>query len=190
MSAEAEEWMAAWDSGTLPPGVQVGENTRIIGATAFREFRGQAPDALVIGDHATMDGVQFSVGPEGRMKIGKFCCFTGAVLMSELSVTIGNYVLIGWNAVIADSDFHPIAPAQRIADAVACSPVAGGRLRPPVERIAVVIEDNVWIGPNATIFKGVRIGSGAWIGPGSVVTRDVPAGARVSGNPARLVEIL
>ena len=60
----------------------------------------------------------------------------------------------------------------------------------PVERIAVVIEDNVWIGPNATIFKGVRIGSGAWIGPGSVVTRDVPAGARVSGNPARVVENL
>ena len=190
MSAESEGWMAAWDSGTLPPGVQVGENTRIIGTAAFRRFRGQAPDALVIGDHATMDGVQFSVGPEGRIKIGTYCCFTSAVLMCELSICIGSYVLIGWNTVIADSDFHPISPAQRIVDAVACSPAAGAQVRPKVQCMEVVIGDDVWIGPNVTIFKGVHIGNGAWIGPGSVVTRDVPAGTTVAGNPARVVEAL
>ena len=188
MNTEAEGWMAAWDGGALPPGVQVGENTRIIGATAFREFRGQAPDALVIGDHATMDGVQFSVGPAARIIIGSFCCFTGAVLMCELSISIGSYVLIGWNAVIADSDFHPIAPAERILDAVACSPAAHGP-RPKVLTAAVVIEDDVWIGPDVTIFKGVHIGRGAWIGPGSVVTRNVAPGTRVAGNPARPVEV-
>jgi acetyltransferase-like isoleucine patch superfamily enzyme len=52
---------------------------------------------------------------------------------------------------------------------------------------AVEIEDCVWIGPNATILKGVRIGAGAVIEPGSLVTRDVPARARVMGNPARVV---
>ncbi|MGC8625004.1 MAG: acyltransferase [Phycisphaerae bacterium] len=187
MSTKAEGWMTAWDSGALPTGVRVGSNTRIIGSTAFRRFRGQSADALVIGDNATMDGTQFSVGPAGHIAIGNYCCFTSAVLMCELSISIGNYVLIGWNAVIADSDFHPIAPALRIADAVACSPAADGKPRPMVQGLAVIIEDDVWIGPNATIFKGIHIGQGAWIGPGSMVTHDVPAGAKVLGNPARVV---
>lgn len=187
MSTPSADCMTPWDGGTLPTGVRVGANTCILGKAAFRRFRGQLPDALVIGDQATMDGVQFSVGPAARIAIGSFCCFTGAVLMCELSISIGSYVLIGWNAVIADSDFHPIAPAERILDAVACSPAAHGP-RPKVLTAAVVIEDDVWIGPNVTIFKGVHIGRGAWIGPGSVVTRNVAPGTRVAGNPARPVE--
>ena len=87
-----------------------------------------------------------------------------------------------------DTDFHPIAPALRIADAIACSPLGKDRRRPVVERRPVVIEDDAWIGPNSTILKGVRIGAGAIIEPGSMVTRDVPRGARVMGNPAQLVE--
>jgi acetyltransferase-like isoleucine patch superfamily enzyme len=50
-----------------------------------------------------------------------------------------------------------------------------------------VIEDDVWIGPNATLLKGVRIGAGAFIEAGSLVTRDVPAGATVLGNPAQIL---
>jgi maltose O-acetyltransferase len=53
----------------------------------------------------------------------------------------------------------------------------------------VIIEDDVWIGFNATILKGVTIGKGAVIQPGSVVLKDVPAGAVVSGNPAQ-IEVL
>ena len=51
----------------------------------------------------------------------------------------------------------------------------------------VAIEDDVWIGPNATILKGVRLGTGAFIEAGAVVTRDVPARCRVIGNPAQIV---
>jgi acetyltransferase-like isoleucine patch superfamily enzyme len=50
-----------------------------------------------------------------------------------------------------------------------------------------VIDDDVWIGPNATILKGVHIGRGAFIEAGSLVTRDVPARARVLGNPAQVI---
>ena len=49
----------------------------------------------------------------------------------------------------------------------------------------IVVEDNVFIGTNATILPGVRICLGATIGAGSVVTKDVGAGAVVAGNPAR-----
>ncbi|MBQ7799060.1 MAG: antibiotic acetyltransferase, partial [Oscillospiraceae bacterium] len=39
----------------------------------------------------------------------------------------------------------------------------------------VIIEDDVWIGTNAIILKGVKIGRGSVIGAGSVVTRNVPS---------------
>lgn len=51
----------------------------------------------------------------------------------------------------------------------------------------VVIEDNVWIGCNATILKGVRIGCGAIVAAGAVVTKDVPSCAIVAGVPARQI---
>jgi acetyltransferase-like isoleucine patch superfamily enzyme len=131
--------------------------------------------------------VHFAVGGEGKVAIGDYCYFTNAVLLCELELRFGNYVVIGWNATIADTDFHPLAPAERIADAVACSPLGEGRPRPPIPRKAVVIEDDVWIGPNATILKGVRIGRGAFIEAGSLVTRDVPPRARILGNPAQVI---
>jgi acetyltransferase-like isoleucine patch superfamily enzyme len=62
-----------------------------------------------------------------------------------------------------------------------------GRPRPEIAKKLVVIEDDVWIGPNATILKGVRIGAGAWIEAGSLVTHDVPPGSRMLGNPAQIV---
>jgi acetyltransferase-like isoleucine patch superfamily enzyme len=131
--------------------------------------------------------VQLALGQEAAVTIGDYCYFNSAVLLCELEIQIGSYVVLGWNVTIADSDFHPVGPAERIADAVACSPLAMGTKRPEILRRPVVIEDNVWIGPNATVLKGVRIGTGAFIEPGSLVTHDVPPRARILGNPARII---
>ena len=176
-----------WANGTLPANVRLGVNTLITGDLAFKRFHSKQSDALIIGAQGTMDGVHFDLGSEGRMRVGDYCYFTNAVLLCELEIVIGNYVLIGWNTTITDTDFHPIAPALRIADAIACSPLGKQRARPPIARKPVVIEDDVWIGPNSTILKGVRIGAGAVVEPGSLVTRDVPPGARVLGNPAQVI---
>jgi len=176
-----------WTEGELPPNVRLGLNTILTDSLAFKRFHSRAHDALVIGANCTMDGVHFDLGAEGRMEIGDYCYFTNAVLLCELEVRIGSYVVIGWNTTISDTDFHPIGPAERIADAIACSPLGKGRPRPPVLKRPVIIEDDVWIGPNATVLKGVRLGAGACIEAGSVVTRDVPPGSRVLGNPAQIV---
>lgn len=176
-----------WANGALPENVRLGANTLVTGDLAFKRFHAAQPDALIIGAHGTMDGVHFDLGSGGRMRIGDYCYFTNAVLLCELEIVVGNYVLIGWNTTITDTDFHPIAPAERIADAMACSPLGKGRARPQVARKRVIIEDDAWIGPNVAILKGVRIGAGAVIEPGSVVTRDVPVGARVLGNPAQVI---
>jgi len=50
-----------------------------------------------------------------------------------------------------------------------------------------VLENDVWIGANSVVLRGVRIGTGAVIGAGSVVTKDVPSYAIYAGNPARLI---
>jgi acetyltransferase-like isoleucine patch superfamily enzyme len=176
-----------WADGNLPLNVALGPNTLISGDLAFKRFRSVEHDALAIGAQCTMDGVHFALGPHGRMRIGDFCYFTSTVLLCELEVRIGNYVVMGWNTTIADTDFHPLAPAERIADAVACSPLGRGRPRPQVLKRPVIIEDDVWIGPSATILKGVRIGAGAFIEAGSLVARDVPRRCRVLGNPAQVV---
>lgn len=50
-----------------------------------------------------------------------------------------------------------------------------------------VIGNDVWIGYEALIMPGVKIGNGAIIAARSVVTADVPAWAVVGGNPAKTI---
>jgi acetyltransferase-like isoleucine patch superfamily enzyme len=51
----------------------------------------------------------------------------------------------------------------------------------------VTIEDNVFIGINTIITKGVRVGRDSIIGAGSVVTHDIPAGSVAVGNPCKVI---
>ncbi|KOF08612.1 acetyltransferase [Planococcus glaciei] len=53
---------------------------------------------------------------------------------------------------------------------------------------AIVVEDDVWIGMDAMILSGVKIGKGAIIAAGSVVTKDIEPYSVVAGNPAKLVK--
>jgi acetyltransferase-like isoleucine patch superfamily enzyme len=176
-----------WLDGALPSNVRLGCNTILKGEHAFQRFRTNHDGALVVGDHCTLDGVHFAVGETGRIKIGNYCYFCNVILLCELELSIGNYVVAGWNTTLADTDFHPLSPAARIQDAIACSPLGAGRPRPLIPMRPVIIEDDVWMGPNVTILKGVRIGAGAFIEPGALVTHDIPPRTRVLGNPAQVV---
>ena len=180
---------SAWTDGTIPPNVVVGEGTVITGPDAFKRFRTKKDPGLVIGANSTMDLTHFSFQPDGEVVIGDWCVFASVVLMCEERITIGDHVAIGWNSYVMDSDFHPMEPLQRLADAFACSQLGinAGLERPGIPTKPVVIEDDVWIGPGCMIFKGVRIGAGAFVDPGSVVTNDVPSRSRVAGNPAHVI---
>lgn len=54
----------------------------------------------------------------------------------------------------------------------------------------VIIEDDVWLGTNAIVLPGVRIGRASIVAAGAVVVRDVPAHTIVAGVPARVVRAL
>lgn len=51
----------------------------------------------------------------------------------------------------------------------------------------VKIEDNVFIGFNVTILKGVTVGSNSIIAAGSIITKDVPPNSVVAGVPGRVI---
>jgi acetyltransferase-like isoleucine patch superfamily enzyme len=59
-----------------------------------------------------------------------------------------------------------------------------------IDKVAVkktTIGNNVFIGLNAIIMPGVKVGDGAIIGAGAVVTRDVQPYTIVGGNPAKFI---
>jgi acetyltransferase-like isoleucine patch superfamily enzyme len=57
----------------------------------------------------------------------------------------------------------------------------------PIERSPTTIGQNVYVGPNAVLTRGLSIGDRVLIGANSLVTSDVPSGAKVAGNPARVI---
>ncbi len=58
----------------------------------------------------------------------------------------------------------------------------------PLRRMAIHIEDDVWIGAGAFIGPGVTIGQGTVVGARAVVSKDIPAWKVVAGNPARVIK--
>lgn len=84
-------------------------------------------------------------------------------------ITIGNGVAISENFTIWDSDAH-----QMINGSAPTQPI--------------VIGNNVWIGTNVTVLKGVKIGDGCVIAAGSLVTKDVPENCLAAGVPAKVIK--
>lgn len=115
---------------------------------------------LVIGDHTF---------------IGHGCSFVIAD-----RVTIGRDCLLAAGVSIMDMDGHPLNAAARRA----------GQPTPPDQVRAVRIGDDVWVGSESIILKGVTVGDRAIVAARSVVTKDVPPDTIVAGNPARIVRHL
>ena len=181
-----------WWPKPIPPNVKFGEGFYCESAQIFRHLRTEKPGAVMIGKHVSCyAGCSFAIGAEGSCSIGDFTLMNGALVMAEERIEIGSYCLISWNVGIADSDFHPLEPAQRRVDAHALAPFFEGRPpRPKLKTAPVIIGDNVWIGMNVTILKGVTIGENSVVAAGSVVTKSVPANTVVAGNPAVAVKQL
>ena len=179
-----------WWAKPIPPNVIFGEGFYCETAQIFRHMHTTAPEAVRIGNHVSCyAGCSFALGKNGTCSIGDFTLVNGALIMAEERIEIGSYCLISWNVGIADSDFHPLEPAQRLIDAQALAPYFENRpARPTLKTARVKICDNVWIGMNAVILKGVTIGENSVVAAGSVVTKSVEPNVVVAGNPATVVK--
>ncbi|GEO09881.1 transferase [Segetibacter aerophilus] len=117
-----------------------------------------------------------SVTKGAKLFIDDFSGFSGISIFCSNSIRIGKYVNCGGNVAIWDTDFHPLEmEARRKHD-----------IKKIVTR-PVIIEDEVFIGANSIILKGVHIGKGAIIGAGSVVSKSIPGLEVWGGNPARYI---
>ena len=117
--------------------------------------------------------------PQSVISIGDNCYFNNStVIISESSqgIYIHNNVLVGYNVQIFDSDFHDLDPSRRF----------GGCIR----QGRVVISENVYIGSNTVVLRGVTIGENSVIGACSVVTKDVPSNCIAAGNPCKVIKYL
>ncbi|MBD2128322.1 acyltransferase [Microcoleus sp. ZQ-A2] len=177
-----------WYHGSIPTNIEVGENSVIDSSFCFKHYFAAGSVGLRVGSNVTIWRASLAVDTDGVIEIGDYCYIANASLVCSAHITLGAHVMVAGGVTIVDSDFHPIAPAARLIDTIALSPIGDRQRRPPIEVLPVVIEDDVWIGYNATILKGVRVGTGAAIAPGALVSRDVPPGTYVAGNPARNVE--
>ncbi len=95
---------------------------------------------------------------------------SGCRFQDQGGIYIGDNVLIGHNVVLATLN-HEEDPKKR-----------GNLIPAPVK-----IGNDVWIGSNATILPGVKIGDGAIVAAGAVVTKDVAENTVVGGVPARYI---
>jgi acetyltransferase-like isoleucine patch superfamily enzyme len=155
----------------------VGEGTRF---AALPYIVGHAK--ITIGANCTFNYFKVDSGhfvDEPELVIGDRCYFsTGVIFSVNQRITLGNNIGVAAGTVISDSGNHPSdAEARARGDDMSVDEIA-----------PVTIEDNVWIGRNCQIHKGVTIGRGAVVAGGSVVVSDVPAGALAMGVPARFVK--
>lgn len=144
-------------------------------------------ESILIGKDSHIRGELLTFAHGGKITLGSFC-YVGenTRIWSAQSIEIGNRVLISHNTNIFDSDTHPIS-AQRRHEQFRQIISSGHPAHISLNEAAVVIEDDVLIGCNAVVLKGIVIGEGAIVGAGSVVTKDVPAWTVVAGNPARVI---
>jgi acetyltransferase-like isoleucine patch superfamily enzyme len=110
------------------------------------------------------------------IEIGDNCGFSGVTIGAMENIKIGNNFLCGANVLISDFDWHNIDPNLRNANCLTSKPV--------------VIENNVFIGYNSIIWKGVKIGQNSVIGAGSIVTQDIPPNVIAAGNPCKVIRNL
>jgi acetyltransferase-like isoleucine patch superfamily enzyme len=169
-------------------GVAWGRDWRIFGRPILQRHRGSQ---INVGDGLSLRSwprsnplaptapvVLSTRRADAELTIGDDCGFTGTTLVAADRVVIGDRVLVGGNASIVDFDFHPLTPEARAEN------INAGSAAP------IVIEDDVFVGVDALILKGVTVGEGAVVGAGSVVTQDVSPRTVVAGNPATVVRTL
>ena len=136
-----------------------------------------------------------------RMHIGDFSYYTHAGRLEDTATILAPYLGHGVRERLVIGKFVQIARGSYFITSSANHPMTGFTTYPfrifkpetfgykdlPVRD--TIVEHDVWIGQNAAIMPGVRIGHGAIVAAASVVARDVPPYAVVGGNPASIIRM-
>jgi len=122
----------------------------------------------VIEEYAVINNGMGGVSIGNNTLIGLFNVVIGPI-------SIGNDVIIAQNVVLSGLNHGYENIELPIKDQ-------------PCNVSEIVIEDECWIGANAVITAGVRVGKHSIVAAGSIVTKDVPPYTIVGGNPAKVLK--
>lgn len=163
-------------------GIKLGNNVKFDGILRSSRY---VNSKIIIGHNCLFNSAKNSIydklyrpcnfvtlKPEAEIIFGNNSGASGVTIISSKSVKVGNHVLIGAHTIINDSDMHNSDPGNRLTN---------GNAKP------IVIEDNVFIGYNCFILKGVRIGKNSIIGANSVVVTNIPPNSIALGNPCKVI---
>ena len=106
------------------------------------------------------------------------------IYCTEAPCVIGKKVLFGPHPTIITGDHRIDILGKYIADVTVEEKFVDGV---NVYDQPVVIEDDVWVGANVTILKGVTIGHGSVVAAGAVVTKSCPPYSIIGGVPAKVL---
>jgi len=109
---------------------------------------------------------------DGQFSMGDSYINARATIFCMDEISIGDDCAIAWNVHLLDADRHSITRKNKKT----------------IQKEPISIKDNVWIGHDVSVKKGVTIGSGAVVASNSVVTNDVEQNCLVAGIPARPIE--
>jgi acetyltransferase-like isoleucine patch superfamily enzyme len=115
----------------------------------------------------------YTINKNAKIEIGNNCTLQGTSIRCYNNIKIGNNVVFAANTKIVDHD-HNIDPKKRNLQPFPSKPIE--------------IKDNVWIGYNVMILRGISIGKNSVIGAGSVVTKSIPDNVVAAGTPAKVIK--
>jgi acetyltransferase-like isoleucine patch superfamily enzyme len=186
LSKSRSVWMRTmsglWDRRQRRYG-RCGEGSRIL--ASGRIVNSGDIQNVVLGKWSWLAGELLVYPQGGRIEIGDHCYVgEGTRIWSLSHVRLGNRIFLSHGVNVHDNDAHSLSAAERHRHFRELVQLGRASFVENVAASKVEIEDDVWIGFNATILKGVRIGEGAIVGACSTVTRDVAPYTVVAGNPA------
>ena len=140
--------------------ISLGKNTKLISSS---KFYGASLDKTAL----------YTINKNAEIKIGNNCTLHGTSIRSNSKIEIGDNCIFASNVKLIDHD-HDLKNRES-KDYISKD---------------IKIGDNVWVGYNVLILKGVNIGKNSVIGAGSVVVKDIPPNCIAAGNPAKVIKKL
>jgi virginiamycin A acetyltransferase len=128
----------------------------------------------------TMGVGSYTMGPTSLIEVGAYCSIAGGLVVLghrhpiediASSVILYDHARLPFRAMYADFGIEPPRLRQKTR---------------PYEPLPI-IQNDVWIGQNVVLRRGITIGTGSVVAGGSVVVKDVEPYAIVGGNPARMI---
>jgi acetyltransferase-like isoleucine patch superfamily enzyme len=166
---------------------ELGHGSRLLEGANVYNIR-KVRESIWIGKNSLIGGDLLTFAHGGEIRIGDWCYVgKGSHIWSGASVRIGDRVLISHGVNIHDCDSHPKDAGDRHRQFVQIATRGHPIDIRTIASEPIRIDDDVWIGFNASIMKGVVIGARSIIAAGSIVTRSVPPDSMVVGSNLRQI---